>query len=45
MLWMLGLLVVGSLLVCRRGPIGVVKVLGFAMLAVVMATAVIYWPR
>ena len=45
MVWMLGLLVVGSLLVCRRGPIGVVKVLGFGMLAVVMVTALMYWPR
>ena len=45
MVWMIGLLVVGSLLVCRRGPIGVVKVLGFGMLAVVMVTALMYWPR
>ena len=45
MVWMLGLLVVGALLVCRRGPIGVVKVLGFGMLAVVMVTALMYWPR
>ena len=45
MVWMIGLLVVGALLVCRRGPIGVVKVLGFGMLAVVMVTALMYWPR
>ena len=45
MVWILGLLIVGALLVCRRGPIGVVKMVGFGMLAVVMVTAVIYWPR
>ena len=45
MVWMIGLLVVGALLVCRRGPIGMVKVIGFGMLAVVLVSAVIYWPR
>ncbi len=45
MVWMLGLLVVGALLVCRPGRVGVVKSLGFGMLAIVMVTALMYWPR
>ena len=44
MVWMIGLLVVGSLLVCRRGMDGL-KWIGFGMLGVVMVAAIVYWPR
>ena len=44
MVYMLGCLVVGVLLVCRRG-MDVFKIVGFGILAVVLVACVVYWPR
>lgn len=43
MVWILGLLVVGSLLACRRGGNGGFRALGLGLLVVVLVAALVNW--
>ncbi len=44
MIWLIGLLAVGTILVCRRG-MDTWKMAGFGMLGVVLVWCVFNWPR
>ena len=45
MIWLIGLLVIAGLLVCRPGRVDGVKTFGFGLLAVVVIAALMYLPR